>query len=122
MKEKTFNYEERLVEFAGEAIYFCRTLSKDAEGRYYFDQILRATGSAALHFGEAQGTTTPKDFIYKISNLVKELKETRAALKILNYVNTGDSEKRKALMNELEQLIAIGSKMILNKKVRSNIK
>ncbi len=116
MKGNKFDYEDRLVKFAGESIYFCKTLPKNNIGRYYFDQILRAAGSSALHYGEAQGTNTIKDFVYKVSNVVKELKETRVAFKVLAHVNLGDLELRKKLINEVEELIAIAVKMIMNKR------
>ena len=116
MNEKIYNFENRLVKFAGEIIFFCKTLPKDSTGHYYFDQILRSSGSSALHYGEAQGTNTNKDFIHKMSNVLKELKETRVSIKILEHVQYGDSQKRNYLIKEVGELIAISAKMILNKK------
>ncbi|WP_281234203.1 four helix bundle protein [Flavobacterium gelatinilyticum] len=69
-----------------------------------------------MNFGEAQGTITDKDFIFKVSLVVKELKESINSLKILDYIKEGDNDKRSKLLIEVEQLIAISSKMILNKK------
>ncbi|MFY8097664.1 MAG: four helix bundle protein [Flavobacterium sp.] len=78
--------------------------------------IIRSSGSAALNFGEAQGTLTDKDFIFKLTLVVKELKESRNSLKILEYINEGNEKNRTFLLNETEELIAISSKMIINKK------
>ncbi len=117
MLDKVFKYEDRLVQFAGECIFFCRTLPNDPAGRYYGDQILRSSGSAALNYGEAQGTTTSKDFIHKMSVVLKELKETKVAFKILKYGQIGDKNKLTFLLNEAEELAAISAKMILNKKL-----
>lgn len=114
--EKIFNFEDRLVRFAGESIFFTRELSKIFENEYYKNQLIRSSGSASLNFGEAQGTITDKDFIFKVSLVVKELKESRNSLKILDYIKEGDSEKRNKLLIEVEQLIAISSKMIINKR------
>jgi len=47
---------------------------------------------------------------------VKELKESRNSLKILDYIKEGDNGKRNLLLIEVEQLVAISSKMIINKK------
>ena len=116
MTEKTYNFEDRLVEYAGKIIMFCKTLPRDRTGYYYGDQIMRSSGSSALHYGEAQGTTTEKDFIHKMSNVLKELKETKVSLKILNHVRYGDDSQRKWLLNESAELAAISAKMILNKK------
>jgi four helix bundle protein len=114
--QKIFNFEDRLVRFAGECILFVKKLEKSYEVDYYKNQLIRSSGSSSLNYGEAQGTITGKDFIFKVSLSVKELKESRNTLKILEYIKTGDFEERKWLLNEVEELIAIASKMINNKK------
>lgn len=114
--EKIFNFEDRLVRFAGECIFFTRNLNKSYENEYYKNQLIRSSGSSSLNFGEAQGTNTDKDFIFKVGLAVKELKESRNSLKILNYIQEGNENKRTLLLKEVEELIAIASKMIINKK------
>lgn len=113
---KIYNFEDRLVRFAGECIFFVRKLEKSYEIEYYKNQLIRSSGSSSLNYGEAQGTITNKDFIFKVSLSVKELKESRNSLKVLDYIKTGDLEERKLLLTEVEELIAIASKMINNKK------
>lgn len=115
-KEKIFNFEDRLVRFAGECIFFTRKLDKTYENEYYKNQLIRSSGSSSLNFGEAQGTISDKDFIFKVGLAVKELKESRNSLKILNYIKEGDEDIRLLLLKEVEELIAIASKMIINKK------
>lgn len=114
--EKIFNLEDRLVRFAGECIFFSRNLSKSFENEYYKNQLIRSSGSSSLNFGEAQGTISDKDFIFKVGLSVKELKESRNSLKILNYIEEGDVIVLNFLLKEVEELIAITSKMIINKK------
>ncbi|PHN05185.1 four helix bundle protein [Flavilitoribacter nigricans] len=114
--EPLFNYEERLVRFAGEVVFFIKTIPKTYEGKYYSDQLIRSSGGSALNYGEAQGTITRKDFINKMSLVVKELKESRCSLKILRYTGIGKNDKGAWLLVECEELIAIGSKMINNKR------
>jgi four helix bundle protein len=114
--EKIFNFEDRLVRFAGECIFFTRNLNKSFENEYYKNQLIRSSGSSSLNFGEAQGTISNKDFIFKVGLTVKELKESRNSLKILNYIKEGDENIRLLLLMEVEELIAIASKMIINKK------
>jgi len=108
--EKIFNFEDRLVRFAGECIFFTRQLERIFENEYYKNQLIRSSGSASLNFGEAQGTISNRDFIFKVSLVVKELKESRNSLKILDYIKEGDPEKRNSILIELEELIAISSK------------
>lgn len=114
--EKIYNLEDRLVRFAGESIFFVRKLTRTFELEYYKNQLIRSSGSASLNFGEAQGTISDKDFVFKVSLSVKELKESRNSLKILNYIKEGDDEIRTWLLAEVEELIAITSKMIINKQ------
>ena len=113
---KIYNLEDRLVRFAGECIYFVRNLDKTYELEYYKNQLIRSSGSSSLNYGEAQGTITSRDFVYKVSLVVKELKESRNSLKILQYINEGEIEVRNWLLTEVEEIIAITSKMIQNKK------
>ena len=113
---KIFNFEDRLVRFAGECIFFSRKLEKTFEHDYYKNQLIRSSGSSSLNYGEAQGTITGKDFIFKVSLSVKELKESRNSLKILDYITAGIEEERNNLLAEVEELIAISSKMVNNKK------
>ena len=114
--EKIFNFEDRLVRFAGECIFYTRNLNKSFENEYYKNQLIRSSGSSSLNFGEAQGTISDKDFVFKVGLTVKELKESRNSLKILNYIKEGDENSRNLLLKEIEELIAIASKMIINKK------
>ncbi|MCF8323250.1 MAG: four helix bundle protein [Flavobacterium sp.] len=114
--EKIFNFDDRLIRFAGECIFFTRKLEKSYENEYYKNQLVRSSGSSALNFGESQGTVTDKDLIFKLALVVKEIKESRNSLKILNYINEGSQDFRALLLIEVEELIAIASKMIINKK------
>ena len=122
MSNPPFNYEDRLVQFVADILVFGKSLPKDDTGSYYFDQMRRATGSAALHYGEAQGTFTIKDAINKLTTVVKELKETRVILKILIKIKYGNEKGVHKLIDELEQLIAISSKMIINKLAQQKSK
>jgi four helix bundle protein len=114
--DKIYNFEDRLVRFAGECIFFVRKLDKTYEIEYYKNQLIRSSGSSSLNYGEAQGTITDKDFIFKVSLVAKELKESRNSIKVLDYIKAGSMEERDWLLEEVEELIAISSKMINNKK------
>jgi four helix bundle protein len=115
---KIYNYEERLVRFAGEAALFTETLKKTNKEIYYSKQLIRSSGSPALNFGEAQATVTDKDFIHKMSIGIKELKESRACLKILDYLKLGNENYRNLLLLECEELIAIGFSMLKIRRKR----
>jgi four helix bundle protein len=119
MIEKKFDLEDRLVDFAAKIALFCKDLPFDMTGQYYGGQLLRSGGSAALNFGEAQGSHTDRDYVNKASISLKELKETRVNLKVLDKIVIGQSTVRKELLDEVEQLIKIIATVIKNKNVRS---
>ncbi|MBD0779913.1 four helix bundle protein [Maribacter sp. ANRC-HE7] len=116
MSNKKYDIEDRLVKLAANAILFCKDLPQDFTGQYYGNQLLRSCGSSALNFGEAQGTNTSRDYIHKASICLKELKESRVNLKILNEVDYGTDLRRTDLLDEIEQLIRIIATIIKNKK------
>ena len=77
---------------------------------------MRFIESAALNFGEAQGTNTVKDNANKLSISLKELKESRVNWRILDKVSYRESSRRSHLLDEVEQLIKIVAAIIKNKK------
>ena len=68
---KLYDYEERLVRFAGETIFFLKKFSNEYVSEYYRMQLIRSTGSSVLNYGEAQGTVTDRDFVHKMSIVLK---------------------------------------------------
>lgn len=116
MNKQNFDLEDRLVRFAGEIIIYTKTLPNDKAGKTLEDQMTRSSVSAALNYGEVQGTDTEKDFIHKMSIVLKELKETRVALKIAKYIKYGDQNLLDILLIECGELIAISATRIKNKK------
>jgi len=87
-----------LVDLAADIVFLCKDLPTDMTGTYYGNQLLRSAGSSALNFGESQGTNTVKDKIFKLALTLKELKESRVNLRILEKVNYGESSKRMQLL------------------------
>lgn len=112
---KTYDLEERLVNFAAEIALFCKTIPNDLTGQYYGNQLLRSGGGSALNFGEMQGAQSDKDFKNKAAISLKELKESRINLKILAKIGYADSSKIEEFLNEVEELIRIMATIIKNK-------
>ena len=75
--EKIFNFEDRLVRFAGECILFVRKLEKSYEVDYYKNQLIRSSGSSSLNYGEAQAAESRVDFIHKTKICLKYDKTIR---------------------------------------------
>jgi len=113
--QKKYDFLDRLVAFAGDVILMVESLPKNTTRKYLFDQIMRSSGSAALNFGETQGTGSTKDYLAKARISLKELRETEVNLKIMKHVNYGDN-KRDQLHQENIELIKILTTIINNRK------
>jgi len=85
-KNKKFDLEERLINFAVLIIEISRSLDNTREGNHITGQLVRSGTSPALHYGEAQSAESRNDFIHKLKILLKELRETLVALKIIKKV------------------------------------
>ena len=114
--EKKYDLEDRLVNFAAETTLFSEGLPNNFAGNYYGNQLLRSGGSSALNFGEAQGTSSNKDYVHRATICLRELKESRVNLKILKKIGYGDENESEKLLDEVEQLIKIVATIIKNKK------
>lgn len=76
-------------------------------------QIIRSSTSAALNYGEAQAAESKKDFIHKQSIVLKELKETKISLILLeNQCKKGNPTLFINCIKECDELIAIFHKTI----------
>jgi len=63
--------------------------------------------SLSLNYGESQGAISDKDYVFKLSIVVKKLKESRNSLRIITYIDEGDEKDRNWQLTEVEELIAI---------------
>jgi four helix bundle protein len=111
--ERKFDLEDRLIEYASEIIDVVEVLPNTRAGNYIAGQLVRCGLAPSLMYGEAQAAESRDDFIHKMKILLKELKETRACLKlILKKEMVNPVTKFEPLRKENEELIAIVSKSI----------
>lgn len=90
---KKYDLEDRLIEFAVLVIKIAENLKNTRAGNHISGQLVRSGTSPALNYGEAQSAESLSDFIHIFKILLKELRETRVALKII---------KRVPLINDVE--------------------
>lgn len=103
-----FQLENRLINFAVGIISLTQTLEEDLPGQYFGQQLLRSGGSPALHYGEALGAESTKDFIHKLSIGVKELRESYNNLRIIrNAKLSKQADLLDSLISECNELISI---------------
>ena len=100
--------EDRLIAFAVRAVGLAGQLPKTVIGIRLTDQLTRASSSAPLNYGEAQSAESRKDFIHKVKVVLKELRESNVALKMIDGLNIAkDLQELAWLLKEANELISI---------------
>ena len=119
-KDKKFDLEDRLVDFAVRVIEVAESLPNTYAGKHLAGQIIRSGTSPALNYGEAQSAESVADFIHKMKICLKELRETFVCLKIIKRKNYFAEGKLDSIHQENNELVSIFVKSIatavLNKK------
>ena len=85
--KRKFDLEERLIDFAVLIIEITESLNNTKAGNHISSQLVRSGTSPALHYGEAQSAESRNDFVHKLKILLKELRESLVALKIIKKVS-----------------------------------
>lgn len=107
-KREKIDLEERLIQFSVRIIEIAEGLPKTFAGSHIAGQMIRSGTSPAFNYGEASSAESRKDFVHKIKIALKELKETRVAIRIIRTANMyPDSEKIDNVIKECSELIAI---------------
>ncbi len=122
-KNKKYNLEERLIDFAVRNIKLSDSLPKTRAGNHVAGQIVRSGTSPAPNYAEARDAESGKDFVHKIKIVLKELRETYVWLRIIQRAKLlANVERIKNLIDECNELISIfvkSAKTAKNNSVRS---
>ena len=111
--ERKFDLEDRLIDFAVQIINITECLFNTKAGNHIGGQLVRSGTSPALHYGEAQSAESRVDFIHKLKILLKELRESRSAMKIIRKAPlTENVEMIEKGLAECNELISIFVKSI----------
>lgn len=111
MDEKTKDYydlEERIFQFAKNVRAFTKMLPKTLEKIEDIKQLIKASGSVAANYVEANEALSRKDFIYRIKICRKESKESCLFLGLIDIGKDNELEKQQTtLVNEGTELVKI---------------
>jgi four helix bundle protein len=110
--ERKFDLDERLINFAADVIDVSGNLPNTIAGRHIASQLVRSGTAPALHYGEAQGAESRKDFIHKLKIGLKELRESFNCHRIIRKKKWYNEQKLAIIIDENNQLIAIFVKSI----------
>ncbi|MBL4716165.1 MAG: four helix bundle protein [Bacteroidetes bacterium] len=113
MKEKKYDIEERLIDFAVEVVCFFENLPNSKSATHLGGQLLRSGTSPALNYGEAKSAESRNDFLHKMKVCLKELRESYNCLRIMKRTNLYKAEvKVDEIIIECNELISIFVKSI----------
>lgn len=118
-----YQLEERIIDYSVIILKIASSIQKTRPGFVLGGQIIKSGTSSALNYGEALGAESKKDFIHKIQIVIKELKETYVALKIIKKADLySDLGLLEEALNETNQLISIFVKTVVTSKKINNQK
>ena len=106
--ERTYDLEERLLEFASAVIDLSEKLPNTRAGNHLAGQLLRAGTSPYGNHGEAQGAESAEDFIHKMKICLKELREALRWARLIERKRWLAADSRLAfVLREGDELIRI---------------
>jgi four helix bundle protein len=106
LNTKRYDLEERTLEFAKRCRDYVKRLSRTLSNIEYGKQLIRASGSVAANYIEANEALGKKDFVMRIKICRKEVKESRLWLK-LSESNLENQKLKEELTQEATELIKI---------------
>ncbi len=118
------NIQERTFEFGVRVIRLVDQLPRTMSGNMIGQQLIRAGTSVGANMQEADAAESKKDFIHKTGIALKEAKESRYWLRLVDATLLPNDTEVKALMQEAHELSLIlgaikskASKSKLDKRV-----
>ena len=113
-ENKIFDLKERTTVFSEQVIKFIKKLEVTIYNKNIIIQLLKSVTSIAANYMEADETITRKDLIYKISLCIKETKESKYWLRILNTTFNNPLQEIEYFYQEAHELNLFFSKIIRN--------
>jgi four helix bundle protein len=99
--------EKRTKEFSLAVIKFVASLPNTRVADVLGRQLLKCGTSIGANYREANHAESRADFIHKIGIIEKEASETQYWLELYDGSELGEPEKRRVLMKEASELVAI---------------
>jgi len=114
-----FDLEERLIRFGVSVLDLSEKIRDTKASNHLCSQLIRSATAPPLMYGEVNAAESPADFIHKMGIALKELRETKNCLKMIQlkkYVEVPDQIEK--VLDENQQLILIFGKSINTAKQR----
>jgi four helix bundle protein len=116
INEKPEDPGERTFRFAVRARTFVRKLPRTVGNIEDVRQLVKASGSVAANYIEADESLSDKDFVLRITTCRKEAKESRLWLRLLDTGSESQlASERDALAQEARELMLIFNAIVRKK-------
>ena len=100
-----FDLEERLLNYAADIVRLTDRLRESQSQRHIAGQLLRSGTSPLANHGEANAAESDADFVHKLHISLKELRESKRWLKLVQRVPLVDApDSLNSLIEETDQL------------------
>jgi four helix bundle protein len=121
MTKREYDLKDRTLKFSKSLISFCSQIPKSHINNPIISQVVRSGTSIGANYAEADNAPTKKDFLNKLSLVLKEINETKYWLDVIREI-LEESKKTSAdyLYEEVEELNLIFATII--KKTKDNLK
>jgi four helix bundle protein len=107
---------ERLLSFAAGNTKLMTRLTRTVAGRYMSHQLMRSSASAGANYEEARGGESKADFIHRLQIALKELREAKYWLKLIDRAELIPHTELVDLHKEAEELAKIVARSVLTAK------
>ena len=105
--KRRYDLEDRLLDYSVRIIKLVEELPNTRTGNHVANHLLRSGTSPYPNHGEAQAAESPNDFIHKLRICLKEPREAKRWLKLIQSVPLMKTPEIKDLLEETEELIKI---------------
>src|SRR3954454_18605157 len=103
-----YDFAERTFRFACAIVRFCRKLAQEpGVTRHIAWQLADAGTSIAANYEEAKAAYSRRDFTAKSSIVLKEARESRMWLRLIEAENLAPATEVRPLLSEANELVAI---------------
>lgn len=104
---RAYDLEHRLIAHACAVCRIAESLPLTVLGRHVASQLIRSGTLPAAIYGEAQGAESRKDFGHKLRMCLKEMRESRVWLRLIERLELAAEMEVKQVLEEEDELIAI---------------
>ncbi|HDP67417.1 MAG TPA: four helix bundle protein [Candidatus Marinimicrobia bacterium] len=97
----------RFADFAVSILKLGNRLCQNYTGKHIYSQLMRSSTSAGANYEEARGAESRADFNHKMQVVLKEIREARYWLILIDRTQLISIQDSNQLLNEADELVSI---------------